>query len=49
MMHNVSFNGTSSFLVWVMWHKAGAAYFAALKPRSSAEVRRTEAWALPPC
>ena len=30
MIHNVSFNETSSFLVWVLWHQAGATYFTAL-------------------
>jgi len=30
MMRNVSFNATSSFLVWVLRHQAGAAYSAAL-------------------
>jgi len=30
MMRNVSFNATSSFLVWVLLHQAGAAYSAAL-------------------
>ena len=30
MMRIASFNATSSFLVWVLWHQAGAAYSTAL-------------------
>jgi len=45
LMRKVSFNATSSFLVWELRRQAGAAYSAALQTRPSAEVCRTEAWA----